>query len=58
MQEIQTEPQETISAEDLLTRPAERAGALSTEDTSLRAVLESIVYVTEEPLSAEAARSG
>jgi segregation and condensation protein B len=53
MQEIQTEPQETISAEDLLTRPAERAEALSTEDTSLRAVLEAIVYVTEEPLSAE-----
>ena len=53
MQEIQTEPQETISAEDLLTRPAETAPALSAEDASLRAVLEAIVYVTEEPLSVE-----
>ena len=53
MQEIQTEPQETISAEELLTRPAEAAQALSTEEAALRAVLEAIVYVTEEPLSAE-----
>jgi segregation and condensation protein B len=53
MQEIQTEPQETISAEDLLTRPAEPAEALSSEDATLRAVLEAIVYVTEEPLSVE-----
>jgi len=53
MQEIQTEPQETVSAEDLLTRPAEPAEVLSSADASLRAVLEAIVYVTEEPLSAE-----
>jgi len=53
MQEIQTEPQETISAEDLLTKPAESAEALSSEDANLRAVLEAIVYVTEDPLSAE-----
>jgi segregation and condensation protein B len=53
MQEIQTEPQETLSAEDLLTGPAERTEALSPEDVNLRAVLEAIVYVTEEPLSVE-----
>jgi len=53
MQDIPTEPQETVSAEDLLTRPEEPAEALSTEDANLRAVLEAIVYVTEEPLSAE-----
>jgi len=53
MQEIQTEPQETVSAEDLLTGPTERAEALSPEDVNLRAVLEAIVYVTEEPLSVE-----
>lgn len=53
MQEIQTEPQETVSAEDLLTGPAEHTEALSPEDVNLRAVLEAIVYVTEEPLSVE-----
>jgi segregation and condensation protein B len=53
MQEIQTEPQETISAEELLTRAPEHTEALSSEEASLRAVLEAIVYVTEEPLSAE-----
>jgi len=53
MQDIPTEPQETVSAEDLLTSPEEPAEALSTEDANLRAVLEAIVYVTEEPLSAE-----
>ncbi len=54
MQEIQTGPQETISAEDLLAKPAEQpAEELSTEDANLRAVLEAVIYVTEEPLSAE-----
>lgn len=53
MQEIQTEPQEAVSAEDLLMGPAEHVEALSSEDANLRAVLEAIVYVTEDPLSAE-----
>jgi segregation and condensation protein B len=51
---IQTEPQETVSADELLggsgTAPA---AALSSSDAQLKAVLEAIVYVTEEPLSAE-----
>lgn len=53
MEETQAEPQETVSAEELLNRPEERSEALSSEDAILRAVLEAIVYVTEEPLSAE-----
>lgn len=53
MEETQAEPQETVSAEELLTGPAESPEALSAEDANLRAVLEAIVYVTEEPLSAE-----
>jgi len=53
MEEIQAQPQETVSAEELLTRPEDRPEALSPEDANLRAVLEAIVYVTEEPLSAE-----
>lgn len=36
-----------------MTGPAERPEALSTEDANLRAVLEAIVYVTEEPLSVD-----
>lgn len=53
MDEIQAEPQETVSGEELITGPEERPDALSAEDANLRAVLEAIVYVTEEPLSAE-----
>jgi segregation and condensation protein B len=51
---FQTEstPQETISADELLAEPAAEATALSTNDAQLKAVLEAIVYVTEEPLSA------
>jgi len=45
-------PQETISAEELLARPAGETTAFSPDDTQLKAVLEAIVYVTEEPLSA------
>jgi segregation and condensation protein B len=53
MQETtQTETQETVSADELLATAAVPAGELSTEDATLRAVLEAIVYVTEEPLSA------
>ncbi len=53
MQEpTQTETQETVSADELLATDAAPAPELSSEDSILRAVLEAIVYVTEEPLSA------
>jgi segregation and condensation protein B len=48
----QTETQETVSADELLATAAAPAQEFSTEDATLRAVLEAIVYVTEEPLSA------
>src|SRR5436190_15241682 len=53
-QTTQTEstPQETISADELLARPAGEAATLSSDDAQLKAVLEAIVYVTDEPLSA------
>ena len=41
-----------MSADELLARPAADAAALSTDDAQLKAVLEAIVYVTEEPVSA------
>src|SRR6202166_322590 len=44
--------QETVSADELLGEPQGQAAALSSSDTVLKAVLEAIVYVTEEPLSA------
>src|SRR5579863_4744146 len=44
--------EESFSAEELL--PAEpAAGAITMEDAKLKAVLEAIVYVTDEPLSLE-----
>ena len=49
---IATTPQETVSADELLPEPAGQAPALSSADAQLKAVLEAIVYVTEEPLSA------
>ncbi|HUJ23326.1 MAG TPA: SMC-Scp complex subunit ScpB [Bryobacteraceae bacterium] len=57
---IQTEPisEEPVSADELLSQPVPPEGAadesarLSTDDAQLTAVLEAIVYVTEEPLSA------
>jgi segregation and condensation protein B len=51
---IQTEstPQETVSADELLAEPAAEAAALTIDDAQLKAVLEAIVYVTEDPLSA------
>ncbi len=53
MQETtQTETRETVSADELLATAAAPAAELSTEDATLRAVLEAIVYVTEDPLSA------
>src|SRR5271154_2051659 len=48
----QNEPQELFSAEDLL--PDEPAAeAITMEDAKLKAVLEAIIYVTDEPLSLE-----
>jgi segregation and condensation protein B len=53
MQEpTQTETQETVSADELLATAAVPVQEFSTEDATLRAVLEAIVYVTQEPLSA------
>jgi len=45
-------PQETVSADELLIESQGQAPALSSSDGVLKAVLEAIVYVTEEPLSA------
>jgi segregation and condensation protein B len=45
-------PQESVSADELLIQSQGQAPALSSSDTVLKAVLEAIVYVTEEPLSA------
>src|ERR1700676_664282 len=50
--QTESTPRETISADKLLPEPAAEAAALSTNDAQLKAVLEAIVYVTEEPLSA------
>src|SRR6266851_5343131 len=50
--QTESTPQETISADELLGPPAGDTTALSSEDAQLKAVLEAIVYVTEEPLSA------
>jgi len=50
---IHTEPQDTVSADELLGSGAAPAAALSSSDAQLKAVLEAIVYVTEEPHSAE-----
>jgi segregation and condensation protein B len=46
------EIQESFSAEDLLPE-LPRASAITMEDAKLKAVLEAIVYVTDEPLSLE-----
>ena len=45
-------PQESVSADELLIQSQGQAPALSSSDAVLKAVLEAIVYVTEEPLSA------
>ena len=45
-------PQESVSADEFLIESQGQAPALSSGDTVLKAVLEAIVYVTEEPLSA------
>jgi segregation and condensation protein B len=54
MEETQTEltPQETVSADELLAESAEKTAELAPDDARLKAVLEAIVYVAEEPLSA------
>jgi segregation and condensation protein B len=50
---IPPEPQETVSADELLGSAAAPAAALSSDEAHLKAVLEAIVYVTEEPLSVQ-----
>ena len=40
-----------VSADDLLPAPAESAGAAPAADSQLKAVLEAIIYITEEPLT-------
>ena len=41
-----------MSADELLARPAGETSTVSPDDAQLKAMLEAIVYVTEEPLSA------
>src|SRR6476646_5289665 len=50
--QTESTPQETMSADELLARPAGETAIVSPDDAQLKAVLEAIVYVTEEPLSA------
>src|SRR5690349_14226556 len=50
--ETESTPEETVSADELLADSADSRVTLSSDDAQLRAVLEAIVYVTEEPLSA------
>src|ERR1700688_683723 len=45
-------PEEIVSADELLGEAQRQGVALSSSDAVLKAVLEAIVYVTEEPLSA------
>src|SRR5215831_1562614 len=45
----QETPQEQVSVDELL--PAEEIPAVPVEDTQLQAVLESIIYVAEEPIT-------
>ena len=45
-------PQQPVSMDDLLAVPAEDNTPVSLADTQLRAVVEAIVYVAEEPLTA------
>jgi segregation and condensation protein B len=47
----QETPQDEIGADELLNSSEPAAEALSMEDAKLRAVLEAIIYVTDEPLS-------
>ncbi len=46
-------PVEELSAEDLLPGQPDGATAASTADAELKAVIEAIVYITDEPLSME-----
>src|SRR5271157_4660448 len=45
-------PQQPVSMDDLLASPAADDAPVSLADTQLRAVVEAIVYVAEEPLTA------
>ena len=46
-------PVEELSAEELLPGQPEGATSASTADAELKAVIEAIVYITDEPLSME-----
>src|SRR5438067_11958966 len=46
-----TEPLGAVSAEDLLAEAQKTPEASSPDETKLKAVLEAIIYVTEEPLT-------
>src|SRR5690242_5925719 len=50
MDELETSPQSTVSMEELLPE-SEAPPAPPLEDLQLRAVLEAIIYVAEEPLT-------
>jgi len=45
-------PQQPVSMDELLAEPAEEDAPVSLADSQLRAVVEAIVYVAEEPLTA------
>jgi segregation and condensation protein B len=53
----ESDPTETVTAEELLPAPPE-VPETSTEDARLKALLEAVVYVTEEPLSVEQLATG
>jgi segregation and condensation protein B len=48
---VETVSPQIVSMDELLARPAEEAPAPPVEDAELRAVIEAIVYVAEEPLT-------
>ena len=48
--DAEPQPEQVVHADDLLAG-IEQPSAASTEDTQLKAVLEAVVYVTEEPLT-------
>lgn len=50
MEDVQTISGDSVAAEELLGSEAPVAPTLSTEEARLKAVLEAIIYVTDEPL--------
>lgn len=51
MEDLETVSEDSVAAEDLLGSQTPGVPALSTEEARLKAVLEAIVYVTDEPLT-------